>query len=194
MCPGPWLTATMGELSHRSAWGHPNMGRHCPDPWLHDSMTVWLYDSMHDCIMTCDCMMTCDILTPRHGSSWQHTAATHFSCTSQCKYFTFRRSYGGFGQVYTLYYREQEECRSEIENVRAGMRTFIITSDEDIISMKHIILSDMEHMFGWLWTILNNNINNPFVHSNAATVVLLSVSQYSAPKDKLVSGSPSPLL
>ena len=45
--------------------------------------------------------------------------------------------------AYIVLYREQEESRSEIENVRAGMGTFIITSDEDIKSMKHTTLSDI---------------------------------------------------
>ena len=124
--------------------------------------------------MTCDCMMTCDILTPRHGSSWQHTAATHFSCTSQCKYFTFRRSYyGGFGQVYTLYYREQEECRSERVHVRAGMVTFVITSDEQWSYHINVPLCLTWSMFGWLCNTepyrITVSTSNIIIHLYTAT-------------------------
>ena len=126
MCPGPWLTVTMGELS--LCLGTPEHGAPLSrpvTPWQYDCMTVWLYDSMHDCIMTSDCMMTCDILTPVHGSSWQHTADTHFNCTSQCKYFTFRRSYYVWRiwtSVYIVIWRTRgATIRESKVNVRAGM-------------------------------------------------------------------------
>ena len=148
MCPGPWLTVTMGELSlclGTSQHGAP-LSRPVT-PWQYDCMTVWLYDSMHDCIMTSDCMMTCDILTPVHGSSWQHTAATHFSCTSQCKYFTFRRSYYGGLQVYTLYYREQEDPRSERVKWKCKSRHVDEVTKLPYPCPIHNTLSDMEHVW-----------------------------------------------
>ena len=143
MCPGPWLTVTMGELSlclGTSQHGAP----------LSRPVTPWLYDSMHDCIMTSDCMMTCDILTPVHGSSWQHTADTHFSCTSEMQIFYFQTLILCMEDLDKCIHcimenRRSQDQRERMSNVRAGM--WMKWRSYHIHVPSHNTLSDMEHVW-----------------------------------------------